>query len=299
MTPGPRPRRARGRDPGRALRDLRGSRPRGLRVPSGSSPIPRGPACAQPRAMTSQTPPPPFAHGTRARTPDSLPTSSRTAGPAARRPAGRRVLRPHPRLRRRPFRRRPLGRGRRRRPREAAGARPAPGARRLRPADRLRRLRTVPLRPRLAVPAAPRRAHPRPGGPARHGHRRLRRRGARLVADAGSGWAWGPRPFGGGFLGLVIVGLVVWWFVAGRHRGAAAAGPGTGGIPTTAATTPATTLGETVDTSAEPAAGPVPPYGTPPAPSPPRTRRPRHPWQPPGRCRPSPPASTGRARRTP
>ncbi len=63
------------------------------------------------------------------------------------------------------------------------------------------------------------------------------------------------------------MGLVIWWFVAGRHRGAAPGGPGTGGIPTTAATTPANTLGETVDTSAEPAAGPVPPYGTPPAPS--------------------------------
>ena len=55
-----------------------------------------------------------------------------------------------------------------------------------------------------------------------------------LVADTGGGWAWGgwdggPRPFGGGLVGLIIVGVVVWWFVRGRHtRGPGGSGPGGG-----------------------------------------------------------------------
>jgi phage shock protein PspC (stress-responsive transcriptional regulator) len=94
-----------------------------------------------------------------------------------------------------------------------------------------------------------------------------------LIADAGGGWAWGPRPFGGGFLGFVLVGLVVWWFVAGRHRGAAAT-PSGGSTPSSVSSPPAgsssstgtTSMFAEADAPSEPAAGPVPPYGTPPAP---------------------------------
>lgn len=85
-----------------------------------------------------------------------------------------------------------------------------------------------------------------------------------LVADASGGWAWGPRPFGGGFLGLAVVALVIWWFVAGRHRGA----PGTWHPTVTAPTssTPADRIAHDGVAGGDAAgAEAIPPYGTPPA----------------------------------
>jgi len=123
-----------------------------------------------------------------------------------------------------------------------------------------------------------------------------------IVADTGGGWAWGgwdggPRPFGGGLVGLIIVGAVVWWFVRGRHTGGPGGSrpeggpggwtPGTGSGSWTppsgqSSWTPGsgqgswtpTTPGQASPADTAPdgpsgtpgaaASGPVPPYGTPP-----------------------------------
>ena len=133
-----------------------------------------------------------------------------------------------------------------------------------------------------------------------------------LVADTGGGFAWGgwdggPRPFGGGLVGLIIVGVVVWWFVRGRHTGGPRDSrpdggpggwtPGSGSstwtpqsgqstwtprstwTPTTPGTAspPADTAPDGPSgTPTEAASGPIPPYGTPPVAGAPGTPVPNH-----------------------